>query len=195
MNRERLTTRKRSALVAICAALVALTSLTGSVLGSHYDPLLRHWSDGGQSQGFVNIVDRLGPAWPVPATVQTWDDAQGLRVSRQAAECGGHDHCVGLEAGDTAFTCAEFVGLTEESPDNAGHYNTNTKIFMNARCTNNHSSSELRVGICHEIGHAIGLSHDAPNTCLKNDTSLTQSNTPRAHDYEVLEDILYRHND
>jgi hypothetical protein len=183
----------------VCACA---TMLLTSVASASNDTA-RHWADGGGGPGYVNVVDNTA-VWPVKPAVDEWDHAGRLQANYRTA-CQGAGHCVGLSAVSYlgGFTCHELQGVTVTAANSNNHLLTQTFIEINNHCRSdphNHPNSELRVITCHEIGHALSLAHvaaDQHSTCMANGTMLSppQSNTPRQHDFVMLDDNMYDHTD
>lgn len=159
-------------------------------------------NDGGSGPGYVNIVDHTGPAWPVYAAALTWDRADRLDVDYRGDTCGGRAHCVGIDAYDVDFSCPERNGRTVLIWNgNTGHISEETHVRLNRNCVNNHSYRELRVITCHEEGHVIGLNEEfeerlKDETCMTTGTALAfTEETPRAHDFDILDRRLHGHDD
>jgi hypothetical protein len=171
-----------------------------------------HWSDDpGGGPGYVTLVDKTGSNWLVQASASNWDAAGRLNIIYQYGDCGGYGHCVSVDSNRfDGFTCRDRGGFFDPDPNAAGHLQGSSRIEFNQKCADNDgeqfNNTQRRVIVCQEEGHAVGdLDHDFDaghhNTCM----AATGQNfdhpegedgyTGRRHDFEMLDDVIYDHDD
>lgn len=157
-----------------------------------------HWGDGGRSQGFVNFIDRTGDAWAVYSAHLEWDNAGNVDVDYQPNNCDGRDHCVGVDAYNFGSGCG-IRGFWQGTQQGGNHFN-DAFIRLNNECKDNHSYRELRAIVCQEEGNVLGLGDEPQSlhqeTCMGDGGPLgSTEETPRPHDFQMLDNVIYDHND
>lgn len=194
-----------AALIAAVLAFAAIVAPSGAS-----NNLGVHWSDGNDNMAHVTLVDGTGPAWPVFAAAIEWDNAGRINVIYRSNGCGGNGHCVNVNAEEFQSGChnlpAETIIVTQGGGSN--HLDGDTRVRLNNKCKNDadhgqHSTQDLRVLTCHEEGHVLGLAHELDSS-FANDTCMyvipgqqfqQGEETPRQHDFVMLDDNIYDHND
>jgi hypothetical protein len=133
-----------------------------------------------------------------------WDAAGRLDLVYRSQSCGGFGHCVNVSASSFSSTCRSNPGFVNPSYSN-GHFDGGTFIRFNQKCTQNAwSARDREVVICQEEGHVAGVGHEP--SPLKSETCMATPNnpdydiktweeTPRHHDFVMLDDVIYTHND
>jgi hypothetical protein len=139
-----------------------------------------------------------GDAWAVYAAHLEWDNAGHIDVDYHADNCGARKHCVGVDSYFFGTGCqhrAFWVG-TEQ----ANNHFDDAAIRLNAECKANHTYPELRAIVCQEEGNVLGLADEPESlrqeTCMGDGGPLSSTEeTPRHHDFVMLDDHIYDHND
>jgi hypothetical protein len=196
--------------VVALALLLATVASASNIFRDPSDGRIVHWSDGSRSQAWVTIVDHTGPNWPVYAPAIDWDNAGHINVTYYSNSCNGNDHCVGVNNFDFNQNCRDRGGNTINVWSHSGqaHMTGDTHIDLNQRCADNvgeqYTDSNRKVITCHEEGHAIGSLANAVNasyrdTCMAatggNFDQSDASRTGQQHDFVMLDDEIYDHND
>lgn len=193
--------------LATLGAAVAVATIYATTVSAH-NVTGFHWADEGRARAFVTFVDKTNASWPIVTTTNEWDFAGNINIYYGYRDCGGQGHCVSV---DTSLVgpfadrrCGEVRGLTRVEVVSPGstHMSSDTSVTFNERCQNSgFSNADRRTIACHEEGHVIGLAH-ADNsllTCMgapPGETAwMNRSGTPRQHDFLMLDDEIYDHND
>jgi hypothetical protein len=207
---RRLAGRRRIAVIAVLAIFGGLgASALADNIERNFSNSRIHWSDESGTRAWVTLVDKTGPNWPVFAAAITWDNAGRLDVTYRSSDCGGNGHCVEVDNPSFSnFTCRERPGeavLVYPAFGTPAHLTADTRVRLNQKCADNQgeqfTDSDRRVVTCQEEGHVLGIDHDYAaghhNTCM----AATRDNfdhavtTPRQHDFQMLDDVIYTHND
>ncbi|HKD96769.1 MAG TPA: matrixin family metalloprotease [Micromonosporaceae bacterium] len=152
------------------------------------------WTYQGHPRPIVYFRDYTGVSWPVQAAVQTWNTSVAIDSHWIASEvqCPSNTHCVPVmdgahgKSGNWANACA----LTSVRWDSANHY-VDGAIAVNF---NDSYGTDVcgthRSTACHELGHALGLSHNTSKTsCLY--PNGPAADTPNSDDFWVLANMSY----
>jgi hypothetical protein len=179
--------------VGILLALIVSTGAASNRLGN-----FGHWNDGGTSQGFVNYINNAAQ-WSVPAAADEWDFAGNVRVDSWA-DCNSRPHCAPIDAFQFSVGCPIIRGQWTATQISGTNHWASAFVSLNARCVDNHTSRQLRVVTCQEMGNLLGLKDEgsglADETCMGDGASLANTEeTPRAHDFSMLDNQIYDHND
>lgn len=190
----------RLALFGVLMACVPLTFLVGRGFADNYYGGPYHWGDGAGGMARVTIVDYTGPQWPVYVAHAEWDFAGRLDVDYHADTCGGREHCVGMAVSHNfTLPCRENGGNATLIPNQAGtHLSDESFARFNSRCAaDGYTNRDRRALACEEMGHLLGLDHggDPAYTCMASGWIIHLEETPREHDFFVLDERLYDHND
>lgn len=196
--------RVRPTLLA-ATAVFAIASVGGIAAAHNILPTDYHWSDEDRARAWVTFVDDTNANWPVSAAANEWDYAGNIAVYYGFRTCGGQGHCVNVDVSRVGpfegQTCDEFRGITHFDTTPAGHFTADTSIRFNDRCAQDQYTQVNRRGIaCHEQGHALGLDHapGSTGTCLGSFPGVQwrdRLGTPRQHDFIMVDDEVYAHND
>lgn len=163
-----------------------------------------HWSDGSGTRAWVTLVDKTGPNWPVFAAAIEWDNAGRIDVTYRSGDCGGNGHCVSVDTWDPGVGCRTANSSFAYTPAYGGnHLQGDTFIALNKACAtnDNFTNGDRRVITCQEEGHVLGLAHalnaSHHDTCMAatGDDFDHADNTPQQHDFVMLDDVIYDHND
>lgn len=185
-------------LVAIVVLGLPAVVFADNVLRNQNGNLL-HWRDddsAGFPRGFLYWVDRTGPRWPVFSSAIEWDRAPRVDAVYRTS-CPGR-HCVGVSTADLGQcrTVPRLLGRTFTPSFAGGHLRGSTRVQFNGNCGDQLNRAQRRMVACHELGHSLGLAHyvfSAPSTCMR--SSFPAILVPRAHDYRMLNERLYNHDD
>ncbi|UJA21245.1 hypothetical protein HJD18_14165 [Thermoleophilia bacterium SCSIO 60948] len=165
-----------------------------------------HWNDGDGQQAKMTFVDNTGAPWPIYAAANTWDNAGRIVVAYNANNCNGDPHCVGVNATNMGGdSCNANPGYFAWNANSSRHLlAAQSYIRLNQDC-NPRSTRVQRFIACHEEGHATGLDDEPQSirdqTCMAAGTAPphpdfdTWEETPRPHDFEMLDNQIYTHND
>lgn len=195
------------------AAAVAFGVLTVAAVGDNYygspgAPNWKHWNDGADNVSTITFVDHTGPKWPVGAASQEWDFAGRVNTDRRPDTCDNNPHCVGVAvAGPNdpildGYACWSRGGYAQHVANQGGnHLSAESYIRFNPSCGEEtlYTDRDRRALACEEEGHMVSLQH-APSsannqTCMASGPILALHHTPRPHDFEMVDDKVYLHND
>lgn len=163
-----------------------------------------HWTDGAGSQPWVAIRDTTGSAWPVYTAALNWaNPTTGIDVIYNAGDCGGYNHCVTVSASSFEETCRQRGGFTVLKGVNHLLASEMQMVFNSKCASSTWTNAERSVITCHEFGHLLGLAHPQdinPTTTCMSASGTTfddpdSANTGRSHDYGMIDDVIYSHND
>jgi hypothetical protein len=187
------------------AALVALVALPAVALADNVwrngagNP--RHWRDddsAGFPRGFLYWVDRTGAPWPVFSSAIVWDREPRLDAVYTSNPSACPRHCVAVFTRDLGRCTprAGLYGITFGPTTRAGHFRERTRVVLNNRCNSGINRAQRREVACHELGHSIGLDHrPRVATCMRDGNVVNPQTTPDGHDFAMLHNRLYAHND
>lgn len=205
--------------VAVKGALVfamaaAAASFAAPASGSNYygapgAPSWKHWNDGNDNVSVVTFVDHTGPSWPVNAAHQVWDNAGRVDVDWRADTCGSASHCVGVAVSDPdqnpvfgGASCFDMGGYVLQVPNSTvTHYSDETYVRFNQRCGSGQYTNRDRQALaCEEEGHVVSLRHATysganNDTCMGSGWIAVLEETPQQHDFVMIDDEVYLHND
>jgi len=145
----------------------------------------------------VWFYDLTGPSWPVDAAVATWNSSSSINVMYTPNGCPSGRHCVKvIEAIDSAHP--DICGsTTSQNVDSNRHFlDGKVNITFNDYAFNHPPGTcfgSKRAAACHEIGHALGMSHNssATTSCMYGTSNSNMSQVPNTDDYWVLAHISY----
>lgn len=182
--------------------LACLTVLMGAQ-AAHADNRLNnngHW-ERRSSVAHVKFLDYTPSPWPVRTASGDWDQAYNIDVDwflAGSTNCG--PDCVEVRElphdQDPVFLpdCTGAAAYWTNHPPNTqnhwqgGGYN---EVRFNRSC-NDAPADARRALTCQELGHALGLAHDVPDSCMHQEAS-EAAQTPRPHDYGWLNNVIYDH--
>ncbi len=159
---------KRALLVALLAILAVLGGTTAAQAASPAPVTFTyHWANG--SNGIV--VQQMGVVakrWQLTKVVHNWD--AGSVVNMHLGKCADFptQHCVLISSYDTGDTGA--AGYAVIVPDSE----TPTIVKLNKGYWNWSTVDSMAV-TCHELGHAVGFTHEEPSGCTSQDNRETPS--------------------
>jgi Dual-action HEIGH metallo-peptidase len=162
----------RTVLLAL-VAVIALTAVTGtaSAQAQHRakQPVgfVYHWSTG--SNGIVvQPVGSVPKHWALATVIRNWNAAAGLHVHQGRCSDFPRQHCV------------QVVSYNAENSGSVGdaviypNSETPTVVHLN-RAYWGWSNVDSQAVTCHELGHAVGFTHDEPSGCTSQDNRETPS--------------------
>jgi hypothetical protein len=151
---------------ALVIALLALISIVGGTTAAQAKTtapvtFTYHWATG--SNGIV--VQQVGPVakrWQLVAVVREWNS--GSVINMHIGTCADFptQHCVLLSSYDTGDTGA--AGYVVIAPNSE----TPTIVKLNKGYWN-WSTVDSKAVTCHELGHAVGFTHEEPSGCTSQD--------------------------
>lgn len=144
------------------------------------------WANNGFEDPAVYFLDHTSSAWPVTAATNTWYQAQGIDAYYRwyTNGCpGGGRHCVNVYNG--AYGSTGWVGLTSWPYDSTGDFDNTTNVTVKLNDSYGGTAAQHRNTTCHELGHALGLDHNAStNSCMY--YARTSQLYPSSDDFRVL---------
>jgi hypothetical protein len=154
-----------------------------------------HWSDNEPNfpRGYAYIQDQTPSQWPVLTAAVNWDQAPKLDLVYLSGSCGAGNRCIPIIAnGIGPNGCAGTVGIT--SPTTSGVHLTSASSRVDEDCSGLGAAARREL-VCHEMGHAIGLTDRGAGaaSCMRTATGLggqvagspadfTDLNTAYSHD-------------
>lgn len=196
-------TTARSAMIGVVLGLLVSPLLPLSAQASNNLGGANHWSDGSQPRAYVTISDFTPSGWPVLAATNTWATEPNIDVYYNFGGCGGTGHCVDVRLKNMAETCNQLRGFMDPAYSN-GHYSQDSIVRFNDACSASQFTNQNRRSIaCHELGHVMGLAHEL-NLSLSESCMVVPNNPPNwvnrtelpsNHDFNVLHNTIYTHND
>jgi hypothetical protein len=168
-----------------------------------------HWTTDGRNLAWETLVDHTGSNWRVYAAALDWAYAGHVNITYYPNSCNGNGHCVAVNNHDFGQNCRDNAAATHKFVQTSGqaHMTSDTEIVFNQRCADNvgeqYTDGNRQVIVCHEEGHSLGLD-EAPNasyrdTCMAatggNFDKSDASRTGEHHDFVMLDDEIYDHND
>ncbi|QFZ19726.1 matrixin family metalloprotease [Saccharothrix syringae] len=145
------------------------------------------WARNGHAHPQIYFVDHTSAAWPVDAAVSTWNQAQGVDSWYRWATCPnvGGAHCVNVTNGD--------FGATGWSTQTTWQDNGTFFIDGSVRSEFNdyypRSANAHRKTACHELGHALGLSHNTNESSCLFHANNDIAPLPDGNDFALLADL------
>lgn len=180
---------------------------------SNVFPGNNHWSDGSQPRAFVTVNDFTPSGWPVLAATNEWATEPNLDMYYNFQSCGSTGHCIDVRLADffdsngNVILCTgsggsglKIGGVAVINPD-TGHMNAdNTFVRLNRRCGDaGYDNRDRRALACEELGHITGLAHADGSlndvTCMASGNIKQLHEHPRDHDFNMLHNTVYDHND
>jgi hypothetical protein len=127
-----------------------------------------HWARNGYDHPQIYFVDHTGPAWPVIASVQVWNQAHGVDSLYRSGTCPGiwGTHCVDVSSANQGNN--NTVGTTTVAVDADHNFiDGGVNVVMNDYYTDL-TAARHRKSVCHELGHVIGVGHNTSTaSCMK----------------------------
>jgi hypothetical protein len=165
-----------------------------------------HWSDGSNPRAWMTIEDHTPSGWPVLAATNEWATEPNIDMYYEFGGCAGSPgRCVDVRLKDMPVPCAgtfDASGGFFHYEFNAAntHYSEDSFIRFNDACGGgNFDNRDRRALACEEIGHSIGLDHADPGlnnvTCMASGDIRQLHEHPRDHDFSMLHNVIYDHND
>lgn len=181
----------------VTGALVAIPgmSVASNIVGDNF-----HWSDGSNPRAYVTIADFTASQWPVSAATTEWGTEPNLDVYYVYQGCGSQGHCIDVRTQNFPEPCTGpghkggFATLFSAN----GHLTNDSFVRLNTACgTSSYSDRDRRALACEELGHIMGLAHggDPTDTCMASGNITQMNEHPRPHDFTMLHDNIYNHND
>lgn len=189
--------------ISLLSAFVLFACVGSEANASHRLPNHGHWDKFGTARAYVRYVDYSGSAWPVVAAFNSWNANPRLAMGyyTNPSSCGGH--CVNTAAISPAndplnvlgSNCSGVLGYTTTgSIGGRNHFTEALRIRFNNSCNSVLTQSQRRTIVCHEMGHSVGLDHQGvTSSCMYTGGYL--SNTPNAHDFSEIHNVIYNHPD
>lgn len=177
-----------SRFLAVLMAVFAFMFASSTAMAGTYS----HWDDNepGYPRGHAFIQDETGSAWPVYTAAIDWDQASKLDLVYRsgAGTCG---HCVPFRAialGDAG--CSASPGSTLVS---YGTHISSATSRVDSGCAGRTYNNRLEL-VCHEMGHAIGLTDRGATaaSCMRTNTPLGNEIDGSSADFTDL-DHAYSH--
>jgi hypothetical protein len=197
--------RSRRARRVVAAAFLIAATLAGQGVGLADNTVSgnRHWSDGDNPRGYVMISDFTPSAWPVVAASNEWGTEPNLDVFYDFEGCGGMNHCVDVRDVNMQPNCTGAGGSGGYAIllPTSGHLSgDDSKVRVNNDCEGGqYDNRDRRALLCEELGHIMGLDHAASNlnneTCMASGAITQLHEHPRDHDFNMLHNVVYDHND
>jgi hypothetical protein len=150
-----------------------------------------YWRNNGYDDPQVYFVDHTGWQWPTDAAVYTWNQSYGIDSYYAWNGCPGYGgtHCVHVWSGYYGTGAGWSGNTTWYTNSDNSFADGQTVVYLNDSYS--YTSTETRMTVCHELGHALGLDHAVgPGSCLY----AWSSAYPHSNDFSLLADIysVYR---
>lgn len=161
--------------------LILLVAVAG-VANAGY--LSSHWRPSSK-QVVVYVVDYTDSHYPVDQAAGEWTTPE--ITFAHAFACPAYRACVNVSY--SATLPANEIGseISYHLPANpAITYHAEIRLTTHAANLSQHERLTLA---CHELGHALGLDHDASGSCLVPFVSPTTPTTPSASDFSELRSL------
>lgn len=154
------------------------------------------WKTSGRARPLVHFNDHSSSAWPVMAAGAKWNESCCVDVTVGFGYCSSAtgQHCVHVWSDTYGRTNSDgtpkWVGLTTWSLDSQRYFVENSMSVQLNDSYNDYSAAQHRNTACHELGHAIGVGHNASkSSCVY--PSVTSQQYPSSDDFYLLSNIIY----
>lgn len=165
-----------------------------------------HWGDGSNPRAWMTIEDHTPSGWPVLAATNEWATEPNIDMYYVFGGCSGSPgRCVDVRLKNMAVPCAGTIdasgGFFQPVFNSAGtHYHEDSFIRFNDACGGgSFDNRDRRALACEEIGHSIGMAHADRGlndvTCMASGDIRQLHEHPRGHDFSMLHNVIYDHND
>lgn len=157
--------------------------------GGKCPPIRWRWN--GFSDPQVYFRDHTPTQWPVSASVSKWHEAVGIDsywISGGSSCPGGGRHCVNVYSGNYG---AGWRGRAVYSYDSSRYFiDGSVRVELNNYYS---SSADNRGNTCHQLGHALGVDHNASTSSCMYGSSIsgTDPQYPNSSDYNLLRYVIY----
>jgi dual-action HEIGH metallo-peptidase len=162
----------RALLIALVAviALTAATSTASAQARHHAEQpagFVYHWSTG-SNDIVVQTVGSVPKHWALSKVIRNWNAAADLNVHKGRCSDFPRQHCV------------KVISYNAENSGSVGdaviypNSETPTVIHLN-KAYWGWSNVDSQAVTCHELGHAVGFTHDEPSGCTSQDNRETPS--------------------
>ncbi|MEX0755302.1 MAG: hypothetical protein WD556_09360 [Actinomycetota bacterium] len=146
----------------------------------------------------MTVADFTPAKWPVLAATNEWATEPRLDVFYVFEGCAGNNHCISVRIGEGFdLSCRQNGGFAALDTNN-GHLTGDSFVRFNSKCGDNaFTDRDRRALACEELGHIMGLDHggDPNDTCMASGPIDQLHHHPRPHDFSMLHDFIYDHND
>lgn len=183
--------------VALSLLLYPGLGLANNSLGGAF-----HWSDGNNPRAWMTIEDHTPSGYPVLAATSEWATEPNIDMYYSFGSCGSQGRCVDVRLKNMAVPCAgtqNASGGFFQPAFSGNHYSAAAYIRFNDACSGaGFDNRDRRALACEEIGHSIGMAHDFglnDVTCMASDDIRQLHEHPRPHDFTMLHNVIYDHND
>lgn len=144
-----------------------------------------NWRKNGRVRPQVHFNDHTSAAWPVNASAKKWNESVVIDVTYGTGWCAGYGaHCV--HAYNANYGDNKLAGWVSRQIDSQRAF-VDATVYFNDYYPNGH-----RRTTCHELGHAIGVGHNASRSSCMWTGPGDDAQYPNSDDYGLLQYVVYR---